>query len=318
MNFSAPDLLRLQSLVMLGLLLQPQAVPESTSHLKPGDISDSNSSWIPLRRGGYTNSLSKRQMRRTYFKIFHDTVRIQRIIEYGPASIIMHLQKLREKKKMNDLKLAILCVSRDDHIQNYLIFTDSKTFTQWCRGSEAFPPISTKPHVHPHIHMPSESHLESNTKMTSPRGRLGGVSAPSCQKMLPYPWQQLVLHEKVLCPLYLGFGGRGFGQLKWLSWWTDPTPKNIQENPIVSANQGARAGRCQMHLWQWKKPSCDQRFGEKPAFRILLTCLIGKCWANLLHHSQRKVRLCINTTYTAVFIFNLNHWWTNSCTSLIY
>ena len=37
MNFSAPEILR----------LQPQAVPESTSHLKPGDISDSNSSWIP-------------------------------------------------------------------------------------------------------------------------------------------------------------------------------------------------------------------------------------------------------------------------------
>ena len=47
MNFSGPDILRLQSLVMLGLLLQPQAVPESTRHLKPGDISDSNSSWIP-------------------------------------------------------------------------------------------------------------------------------------------------------------------------------------------------------------------------------------------------------------------------------
>ena len=56
MNFSGPDILRLQSLVMLGLLLQPQAVPESTSHLKPGDISDSNSSWIPLRRGGYTTT----------------------------------------------------------------------------------------------------------------------------------------------------------------------------------------------------------------------------------------------------------------------
>lgn len=47
MNFSGPDILRLQSLVMLGWLLQPQAVPESTSHLKPGDISHSNSSWIP-------------------------------------------------------------------------------------------------------------------------------------------------------------------------------------------------------------------------------------------------------------------------------
>lgn len=255
MNFSAPEILR----------LQPQAVPESTSHLKPGDISDSNSSWIPCGVVVTPTHCQKGRWGEHILRSFMTLYAYKELLNTARQASSCIFRNCGKKKKMNDLKLAILCVSRDDHIQNYLIFTDSKTFTQWCRGSEAFPPISTKPHVHPHIHMPSESHLESNTKMTSPRGRLGGVSAPSCQKMLPYPWQQLVLHEKVLCPLYLGFGG--FGQLKWLSWWTKPTPKNIQENPIVSANQGARAGRCQMHLWQCKKPSCDQRFGEKPAFQ---------------------------------------------------
>ena len=214
--------------------------------------------------------------------------------------------------------MAILCVSRDDHIQNYLIFTDSKTFTQWCRGSEAFPPISTKPHVHPHIHMPSESHLESNTKMTLP-GRLGGLSAPSCQKMLPYPWQQLVLHEKVLCPLYLGFGGGGGldGSNNFRGKLTPPqktykrTQSFLQTRELEPVDARCTCGNV-------KNRVVTRDLVKSLPSRILLTCLIGKCWANLLHHSQRKVRLCINTTYTAVFIFNLNHWWTNSCTSLIY
>lgn len=245
-------------------------------------------------------------MRRTYFKIFHDTVRIQRIIEYGPASIIMHLQKLREKKKDEWFEIGnTVCQQGWSYtkLPNLYRLKDFHTVMSRLRGFPANLHKTTCVSTHPHAIRKSpwikhQNDVAKGTARRCIRSKLPENAAVSMAATRA-SWESFV----PFVPWFWGF------------WPPQKTYKRTQSFLQTRELEPVDA-RCT--CGNVKNRVVTRDLVKSLPSRILLTCLIGKCWANLLHHSQRKVRLCINTTYTAVFIFNLNHWWTNSCTSLIY